>query len=1355
MPNTPARLGKGMTVWYATPETTDDAARPGRRAARRAGRTSSRSTTRRWSRWPPRSAAPARPTSSSSWRRSSTPPSTSASRATSPTTSSSRRSRARRSSRSSPACTRPSCATWSPRPGGTSAAALHELESGPAADRAVRGGLGGLPADRRARRPARGAASSAPGKDRRGPETVDDGRRARSTHVAVDLRRAPLADAPRRRPARPRARPVGRRGGALGPARRDVGRPRRRRLAPARRGAVGRRRPGLVAGRARRPRRRLAGARDRLHRDRASRPAAGRPTTTTTAATSIATTSAAARRGRRCRPTRSLARLAAARPRLLGGRRAARRRHDPRRRRLGLGVHRPCTATTSTTSRSSSRGPTTLRARQVDGDPFVADPRAADHAGFRGPGRGRSRPTFDALLRTVPARRWTVGEVTPGWTLRDHVGHLADWADGRRPRDRGLPPRRRRGWPTRTRASTPGTSGMVAAARGRDAGSRRWRATTRPRAALLRGRRHDRHRGAPLAGRLELGLRLPARPRPQAPRDARSVVRDRGDWPDADGRLIAAGVVDAAPAGLTIEAIVAVESPREFRLHPRDRVVAYTAEAGGARQLFTLSLRGRDAATQLTASEKPVGDPQWSPDGRRLAFVRDDEIWVVEADGSRLDPGRRQARRRRASRAGRPTGSRLAFLSRRRGWSQVWLIDAPVPAPRPAAANEPKPPEPTALTASGIDVDAFAWSPDGERLAVMAQAVGRRTSRRRRSRSSTSRPARPRSSPASDSHDTGARWLPDGSLLYVSDADGWFQVVRRTADGRDRIVLTGGEREHGEPSGGLGLRAAAVAGRQPLRPHRGPRRPDRPRRRRPGGGRRRSAAAAGRRRRRGPWPRPTTGRRIKPWDGVWRAVGWLPDGAWVAAIGESETRPQDLWLLPVPGVAPDGARPRQVTDSRPAVLGAALAPGRVPAGERIAFTARDGLRIEGTLWRPTAATGKRGGQRVPTIVYPHGGPTWQAYRSFQPFKLLLARGGLRVPRRRLPRLDRLRPRVPPGQPRRVGPRRRPRRHRAARSGPRSSRGRTAGWRSTAGRTAATWSCAPSSRSRRCGAPGSTCTATRRSPRATATATGVGRLDLLQMMGSPDEPGAAERYRRGSPVYRAERIEAPLLILHGRKDKRVVPLMTERMVEALEIEGKTHEVHWYDDEGHGWERRENRRDAFERILAFLRTHVLDEPPGPSSGRTARVLALVVGGAWAGALSSRGITLIEPSVSRTASRTSSTGRGRARGPRSARPRHRAFSSRRAFSQEPAVADQQPRLALDHLAHARRSALSEARARSRAPAASARRPDRPTPSCSRRPSSSGPRREMTRMTISSRIDIWPTSRLPESRSTTTRNR
>jgi hypothetical protein len=155
---------------------------------------------------------------------------------------------------------------------------------------------------------------------------------------------------------------------------------------------------------------------------------------------------------------------------------------------------------------------------------------------------------------------------------------------------------------------------------------------------------------------------------------------------------------------LTPEALAAIESPREYRLHPRDRLVAYTAEAGGARQLFTLSLRG-GYPTRLTASEMPVSDPQWSPDGRRLAYVRDDEIWVMEGDGSRVTrvvakPG--GGRQPRWS----PDGHRLAFVSRRRGWSQVWLIDAPVPR-RGRPASEPKPPEPSVLTGTGIDVDAF------------------------------------------------------------------------------------------------------------------------------------------------------------------------------------------------------------------------------------------------------------------------------------------------------------------------------------------------------------------------------------------------------------------------------------------------------------------------------------------------------------------------------------------------------------------------------------------------------------------------------------------------------------------------
>ncbi len=69
----------------------------------------------------------------------------------------------------------------------------------------------------------------------------------------------------------------------------------------------------------------------------------------------------------------------------------------------------------------------TLRDRQIDGDPFVEDPRAIDHADFR----AQAAPLeadFEAIIATIPADQFTRSEVTPGWTAQQHVGHIADWA---------------------------------------------------------------------------------------------------------------------------------------------------------------------------------------------------------------------------------------------------------------------------------------------------------------------------------------------------------------------------------------------------------------------------------------------------------------------------------------------------------------------------------------------------------------------------------------------------------------------------------------------------------------------------------------------------------------------------------------------------------------------------------------------------------------------------------------------------------------------------------------------------------------------------------------------------------------
>jgi dipeptidyl aminopeptidase/acylaminoacyl peptidase len=81
------------------------------------------------------------------------------------------------------------------------------------------------------------------------------------------------------------------------------------------------------------------------------------------------------------------------------------------------------------------------------------------------------------------------------------------------------------------------------------------------------------------------------------------------------------------------------------------------------------------------------------------------------------------------------------------------------------------------------------------------------------------------------------------------------------------------------------------------------------------------------------------------------------------------------------------------------------------------------------------------------------------------------------------------------------------------------------------------------------------------------------------------------YQKGSPIAEARDVQKPMLILHGLLDSIVPPEASEEWVEALKRHDKVFEYKTYGDEPHGFLRRENLYDAYERMERFLDWYLL--------------------------------------------------------------------------------------------------------------------------------------------------------------------
>ena len=96
-----------------------------------------------------------------------------------------------------------------------------------------------------------------------------------------------------------------------------------------------------------------------------------------------------------------------------------------------------------------------------------------------------------------------------------------------------------------------------------------------------------------------------------------------------------------------------------------------------------------------------------------------------------------------------------------------------------------------------------------------------------------------------------------------------------------------------------------------------------------------------------------------------------------------------------------------------------------------------------------------------------------------------------------------------------------------------------------------------------------------------------RAMLEQEMGDFDD---VEFLNAKSPLFHADKIRKPLIVLQGANDPRVLKAESDEIVEAVRANGVPVEYIVFDDEGHGFVKKENQARGYQAILEFLEEHL---------------------------------------------------------------------------------------------------------------------------------------------------------------------